>query len=120
MAASLIFDGYRWPAPLIDNQNVDPLGVDRVKCIVVRRAEDFPKAGLRENAIAPALCRYVVFDDLEDLLFRRAEQFSFFKGRRHHRVQLLPGICNVGGQRLLSPEWSSMIPEWSAVIPARP
>ena len=43
MPVALIFDSCYRPATLIDNENVDPLAVDRVRGILIRRPEDFPR-----------------------------------------------------------------------------
>jgi hypothetical protein len=53
MPVALIFDGGYRPTTRINNENVDPLAVDRVKGILIRRPEDFPEASLREDAIPP-------------------------------------------------------------------
>src|SRR5205085_3702789 len=54
MAASLILDREDRPTVRIDDQDVHPLAVDRAKCLLARRCEDFPEAGLRENTVAAA------------------------------------------------------------------
>jgi hypothetical protein len=118
MLLALIFHGYNRPATLIDNKDVDPLAVDRAKPIIVndraktvhppRRCENFSKAGLREDAISSARCRYVGFDDLKSLIFRCVKQSSSFERSRHHGVQLLPDIFQVGGQIFFKAEGSAV------------
>ena len=57
MPAALILHRGDRPAARVDNEDVYSLTVDRAKCILGRRCENFSEARLREDAIAPAVQR---------------------------------------------------------------
>ncbi len=73
---ALVFDSHHRPAALIDNEDVDSLAVDRAKRILVLRGENFSKADLGEDVMTPPRCRYVLFDDFEDSIFRVVKQYA--------------------------------------------
>jgi hypothetical protein len=79
MTVALIFDsGYR-PATLVYDEDVDSLGIDRVKRILIRRHQDFPEASLREDSVASTRCRYIGLYDLERLVFGPVKQPPLFE-----------------------------------------
>ena len=73
VAVALIFDGQDRPAAAINNKNVGPLAVDRMKCVRVGRPENFAKACLRKDAMTFAECRHLILNDFEDAIFGTAK-----------------------------------------------
>jgi len=52
MTGALIFHGKDRPAASVYDENVGPLAVDRMKCALIGRLENFAKTGLCKDTIA--------------------------------------------------------------------